>query len=630
MPASSRDTERPSERRGRGHRGLTCSNCRTRKTRCDGSQPKCATCATHGDDCHYVKMPAMSQVLAMASKLQEAEETITRLQEALEARSSTPTPMESDRKQESPSLSISPSQSLSPEEVQTDLSIDSKGQLCYYGPTSAVHAPLVVQPAFQSSDTEARTILTSKAQETRTWEGFALGNAALQTDIPQVVIHELLSIHWTWIAPNFMWVYRPAFIRDMMTGGPYYSPFLLTVLCAHAARFGQVEMRDLLTSRARLLLGNEIHKPSSITTVQALLQLSARDLAYGSISQAWLYSGLAFRMVSDLGLHHNNAKLQALGHLTVEDLEIRRRLFWSCYFWDKAISLYLGRMPALPDLPLDHTPELLDDYTEHELWSPHQGLSMNLNQTSVGKYPPMKMYAISCFQNSCKLAIIINDIVLRLYSRGASHNVEQALRELKRRLDDWRAHTPAHLRLDPLDLPQVCPPTHIFAQNMLYFATIILLHRPFRTSQHHLECRNASHCLEQLIICLEKSFGTSHLTYLICYCIYTGASVIVLDVNSGDLGASTRMQTFLLQRSIDIINNSLAPQSHNLDTFRTCDTTNTNSAIGPYLPAFPVPENEVSYDMDFNAQDFDVDSFSFLNCFPEYQPTNVDSGLLIT
>jgi hypothetical protein len=120
-----------------------------------------------------------------------------------------------------------------------------------------------------------------------------------------------------------------------MTGGPYYSTFLLTVLCAHAARFGKGEMKDALISRARLLLGTEIHKPSSIATTQALLQLSARDLAYGSISQAWLYSGMAFRMVTDLGLHHSNAKVLAVGHLTIEDLEIRRRLFWSCYFWDK-------------------------------------------------------------------------------------------------------------------------------------------------------------------------------------------------------------------------------------------------------------------------------------------------------
>jgi hypothetical protein len=144
----------------------------------------------------------------------------------------------------------------------------------------------------------------------------------------------------------------------MVVGGPSYSPFLLTVLCAHTARFDSRELSELLIARARSLLGAEIQRPSSISTAQALLQLSARDLAYGLISQAWLYSGMAFRMVSDLGLHHSTGSIETLGSQNAEDFEIRRRLFWSCYFWDKAISLYLGREPVLTDLPLNHSLEL--------------------------------------------------------------------------------------------------------------------------------------------------------------------------------------------------------------------------------------------------------------------------------
>lgn len=124
----------------------------------------------------------------------------------------------------------------------------------------------------------------------------------------------------------------------MTTNGPYFSQFLLVVLCAHSARFQEGQIGDVLISRARLLLGTEILKPSSIPTVQALLQLSARDISQGSISQAWLYSGMAFRMVIDLGLHHSSGKILDLGHLSAEDLEIRRRLFWSCYFWDKFVN----------------------------------------------------------------------------------------------------------------------------------------------------------------------------------------------------------------------------------------------------------------------------------------------------
>lgn len=121
----------------------------------------------------------------------------------------------------------------------------------------------------------------------------------------------------------------------MSTAGPYYSEFLLVVLCAHAARFHDVQVAEMLISKARLLLGTAIHQPVSIPTVQALLQLSARDLAFGSISHAWLYSGMAFRMARDLGLHHSVPAVPGLKDLGPVDIEVRRRLFWSCYFWDK-------------------------------------------------------------------------------------------------------------------------------------------------------------------------------------------------------------------------------------------------------------------------------------------------------
>lgn len=56
-------------------------------------------------------------------------------------------------------------------------------------------------------------MLTSQAAESRQWEEFALGNAAYQSEIPRTTLSKLLQTHWTWIAPTFMWVYRPAFMR---------------------------------------------------------------------------------------------------------------------------------------------------------------------------------------------------------------------------------------------------------------------------------------------------------------------------------------------------------------------------------------------------------------------------------
>ena len=55
---------------------------------------------------------------------------------------------------------------------------------------------------------------------------------------------------------------------------------------------------------------------------------------------------MAFRMAVDIGIHLPTEQLKMyVKSLSPEDIEIRKRLFWSLYAWDKAISLYLGRMP---------------------------------------------------------------------------------------------------------------------------------------------------------------------------------------------------------------------------------------------------------------------------------------------
>lgn len=120
-----------------------------------------------------------------------------------------------------------PTQTLSdtttPKEISAEVSVDERGALCYYGPTSAVHDPLATNapspqiPATASEDflTKARVALVAKAKESRMWEGFAISNATVQSEIPRQVISKLLQLNWTWTSPMFMWVYRPAFMGKL-------------------------------------------------------------------------------------------------------------------------------------------------------------------------------------------------------------------------------------------------------------------------------------------------------------------------------------------------------------------------------------------------------------------------------
>ena len=141
--------------------------------------------------------------------------------------------------------------------------------------------------------------------------------------------------------------------------GPYYSHTLLNAILSHSVRWcknhsqiGQLlvpyDDGELFSRQARTLLFEELRLGrSKVPTVQTLLLLSAQECSSGNRTQAWLYSGMAFRLIEDMGMCIDGKRYASTIQLSDEDIEIRHRLFWSCYFWDKMISLYLGRSPTL-------------------------------------------------------------------------------------------------------------------------------------------------------------------------------------------------------------------------------------------------------------------------------------------
>ena len=124
-------------------------------------------------------------------------------------------------------------------------------------------------------------------------------------------------------------------LENLATGGPDFSPSLLSVVCAHSTRFMDQQLSGQLLSRARLLLGQEIHNPPTISTVQALLQLSALEVGKGLTSQAWLLSGMAFRMATDIGIFAFPSQPPDVSIAAMQGQEMRTRLAWSCFLWDK-------------------------------------------------------------------------------------------------------------------------------------------------------------------------------------------------------------------------------------------------------------------------------------------------------
>ena len=134
--------------------------------------------------------------------------------------------------------------------------------------------------------------------------------------IPVDVANHLLSAYFNWQNSFHNFVYKPresprpqnchedrltrtVFMKDLVSGGPYCSRFLLTSIFALAARHCSHESpvyRDRgeqFVAVAKELWVSELsNSKPTVATIQALLILGCRQCGIGNTSEGWLFSGM--------------------------------------------------------------------------------------------------------------------------------------------------------------------------------------------------------------------------------------------------------------------------------------------------------------------------------------------------
>lgn len=239
--------------------------------------------------------------------------------------------------------------------------VAANGSSSYHGRTSTLfdessHDRSAAEARPRMPDEWIERGLVAEAARQRQLEtvNFRLGKLDFDGVEPELGMH-LLSLHWNRQHHSFLTTYRPAFMRDMACGGPYFSKLLLNAIYFGASKFSsRHDVRrvadDVRTAgwqfrqRVRELLGGALDK-SEITTIQALLVMTNSLFALGDErSAAWLYAGLAFRMIIDLGMHVDTVDLANTRKFSDEDYEIRRRVFWAA-FGNSCLQL----LPSLTD-----------------------------------------------------------------------------------------------------------------------------------------------------------------------------------------------------------------------------------------------------------------------------------------
>ncbi|WVR09351.1 hypothetical protein IAU60_006417 [Kwoniella sp. DSM 27419] len=443
-------------------------------------------------------------------------------------------------------------------------------------------------------------ILKANASMLGGWESLAYHKLELESD----AANAKMITYFCWQYGSHCVVYRPVFIRDMALGGPYFNHLLLNVICAHATRYsdyhqqmggGQggsngmstpaLAMGSEFMNRAKLLLATEMDKvsgsnlgqtdsqPSSVPTIQALLLLGQRECACGNLSQGWMYTGMAFRAMRDLGIHLdcNRLPIFGFGTMSAEDREIRRRLFWSAFTWDKVghpaavspdatqvISLALGRTPTFNAWSNASPGPIVDDTEDDLEWVPY--FWDDKMPLELVDYPKQKSLMTLNFRHFIKLCEIIQKIIMRLYDgRPTRLRNHRFVDEMRGRLTAWMDELPAGLKLEVHALPEHCPPPHIFSTKTP---------APTRLTQiAEQTCTRMAEELHQLFLLYAKSFKLRNMTYTLSWSMSPDPAVsasasprLSMALHVLERGS---LQTPGTQRSIEIIKQRLrTPRPH--------------------------------------------------------------------
>ncbi|RCH92448.1 hypothetical protein CU098_002643, partial [Rhizopus stolonifer] len=282
---------------------------------------------------------------------------------------------------------------------------------------------------------------------------------------PKDLSEHLISLYFT-----HFYTFLPLFFRRQIFSSVDQSvtPLLLNSIYAVASRISpDLRVRtdpslpdtagEIFFERAERLLDESYDKPS-ISTVQSLLLLASHQHGTMKSARAWLYSGMAFRMAQDLGLHRN------CDHWNIppEECERRKRVFWCCYIVDRLGSAMYGRATTFEERDCDVPFPSMDD------------------NDLLSSQPPIRL--LENFINLIKLCDILGHVLKSIYyvrslQHTAAKQADSVVTTLNKRLHQWHDQLPSALKVHTKSDEPPC--VAVCQLHQIYYTTLILLHRLF-------------------------------------------------------------------------------------------------------------------------------------------------------
>ncbi|KAL2280224.1 hypothetical protein FJTKL_12684 [Diaporthe vaccinii] len=471
---------------------VACGACRSKKSRCDGSRPKCSSCQALNVECVYLAPPIATTtpvprafLQLVESRLSQLESDVRSLKSQQSEGGSVPDSVTVDRR---PSFQIHqvPASFREPDSAESVVSPDATDGIGsieftkeddsgYYGPSSNI--------AFTRNIRRALSTLLSQSLAQRSHRLGSSHRPSLDVSRPQTPHNEAArpaaeesGSYADSSGPRNDCLSLPPddemdalvdrFFRDTGALFPFVHPYTFMETYRHTKSIGFRRSRrswlgllnsilamsiftsgswsstatgrgakaEIFFTRAKALCLDQMLSGSSLETVQAMLLMSQYLQGTHRSVMTWNMHGIAVKAAFQLGLHSTTS----LKAYTPLERETRTRTWFACVMLDRTLSMTFGRPPAIPD-----------SYIRTPLPQPYSGTDI-LPTAEVSVDDAM---SIHFFVSTITLYKVMWTIIDRLYDCNIAYpdnsviSTASQILEIEHQLLEWQASLPPLLSL---------------------------------------------------------------------------------------------------------------------------------------------------------------------------------------
>ncbi|KAL4871317.1 hypothetical protein BDV12DRAFT_33872 [Aspergillus spectabilis] len=314
----------------------SCDACRERKVKCDASDStSCTECTNRKVRCQFTKetnrrMSSIKQVQDLEKQLWSTKQQLQHLRS-----------VRSDN--------------------MVDLDLDGSGQSQLKLPDLGYRPPRRLRAPITQNLTNARANLRHYGRGIwkvptpyRQPDSKSLLTADPPALPPQDVAHHLLAQYHTYLHstlpvlhwPTFMEEYEDVYRRGTLLGVPReWAAVLFGVFACGSLHTSDPNREEKGKEFVRTSCGVIDVWQDSFTLDQARAALLASIFLYevNSKSASWVWNGSAVRVAQEIGLHLESGPWPAV------EGEMRKRVWWGMYTWDRILALEMGKPVLIND-----------------------------------------------------------------------------------------------------------------------------------------------------------------------------------------------------------------------------------------------------------------------------------------